>query len=36
MGVPIVFQQIKNSTSIHKDASSMPDLLQWVKNLALP
>ena len=35
-GVPTVAQQIKNSTSIHKDVGSIPGLTQWVKDLVLP
>ena len=34
-GVPIVAQWVKNTTSIHKDADSIPDLAQWVKDLVL-
>ena len=35
-GVPIVAQQVKNTTSIHEDAVLIPDLAQWVKDLASP
>ena len=35
-GVPVVAQQVKNPTSFHKDAGSIPGLTQWVKDLVLP
>ena len=34
MGVPIVAQGVKNSTSIHEDSGSTLALAQWVKDLA--
>ena len=30
-GVPIVAQQVKNLTGIHKDTGLIPGLAQWVK-----
>ena len=34
--VPAVAQQVKNPTSIHEDAGSIPCLPQWVKDVVLP
>ena len=36
MGVPLVVQWVKNPTSNHEDAGSIPGLNQWVKDLVLP
>ena len=33
--VPIVAQQVMNTTSIDKDSGSIPGLAQWLKDLAL-
>ena len=35
IGVPVVAQWITNLTSIHEDVGSVPDLVQWVKDLVL-
>ena len=35
-GVPIVAQWLTNPTRNHDIACSIPDLAQWVKDLALP
>ena len=36
MGVPVVAQWVKNSTSIQEDLDLIPGLAQWVKDLVLP
>ena len=35
-GIPIVSQQVKNTTSIPKDMGLIPGLVQWVKYPVLP
>ena len=35
LGVPVVAQQLTNPTSIHEDMGLIPDLNQWVGDLAL-
>ena len=36
VGVPIMAQWLINTTRKHDVAGSIPDLAQWVNNLALP
>ena len=31
LGVPVMVQRVKNPTSIHEDASSIPGLAPWVR-----
>ena len=35
-GLPNVAEWVKNPTSIYEDVGSIPGLVQWVKDLALP
>ena len=35
-GVPFVTQQLTNPIRIHEDADSIPGLIQWIKDPALP
>ena len=35
-GVPVVVQWLRNPTSNHEVAGSIPGLVQWVKDLVFP
>ena len=35
-GVPFVVQRVKNPTSVHEDAGSIPGLTQWAQDPELP
>ena len=35
MGVPVMTQGVKNPTSIHEDAGSIPGLTLWVKGCGI-
>ena len=36
VGVPFMAHRLMNPTRIHEDASLIPGLTQWVKDLVLP
>ena len=36
LGVPVLAQLLTNPTRNHEVAGSIPDLAQWVRDLALP